>query len=81
MDSFTSAPILTIAAIDFFSDKEILARIPQLYQRSWFKPPLNTKNFIINICVSIGEGFVIIGLLLLFSGLSGMGDVSKNMVE
>ncbi|CBK24107.2 uncharacterized protein [Blastocystis hominis] len=76
---FTSVPILTIAAIDFFSDKELLARIPQLYQPSWFEPPLNTKNFIINIIVSIGEGFVIIGFLLLFSGLNGMGDVSKNM--
>ena len=80
MTSFTSVPILTLSAIDFFSNKEILIRTPQLYYQTWRKQKLTTANFLLNLIVSIIESFVLIGFCLAFFQSSIAADAGMNMV-
>ena len=80
MTSFTSVPILTLSAIDFFSNKEILIRTPQLYYQTWYKQKLTTANFLLNLVVSIMESFVLIGFCLVFFQSSITADAGMNMV-
>lgn len=79
--SFTSVPILTLSAIDFFANKELLMRTPQLYRREWYQPRLTKKNFILNMIASIIESCVILGCLYLFFPAEVTADAGRNMVS
>lgn len=78
--SFTSVPIITLASVDFICSKEVMARVPQLYAVSWFKPRLSRLSFLCNILLSIVESLVILGLCFLFFPYSSACDVGMNMV-
>ncbi|KAM7454293.1 hypothetical protein BLSTO_04950, partial [Blastocystis sp. subtype 1] len=76
---FTSVPIITLASVDFICSKEVMARVPQLYAVSWFKPRLSRLSFLCNILLSIVESLVILGLCFLFFPYSSACDVGMNM--
>ena len=80
LSSFTSVPILTLSAIDFFCNKELLIRVPQLYDPKWFQPRLTRRSFILNIVTSILESGIILGFCYLYYGIDSYTDVAWNMV-
>ena len=71
---------MTIASIDFFANKELLYRVPQLSHSSWYHAPLTMTNFLLNLGIAVFEGAAIIGLLILYSGVDVISDAGKNMV-
>ena len=73
-------PIITLAAIDFVSSKELMTRVPQLYEPSWFHPPLTRLSFAWSVFLSILEAVVILGLCFLFFPYWCACDVTMNMV-
>ena len=69
-----------IASIDFFCNKELLIRIPQLYMPAWHATKLTTANFFINLASSMIEGIGILLFCYLFFGIDLYADCSASMV-
>ena len=72
---------MTIASIDFYANKELLYRMPQLYHSSWYHAPLTMTNFLLNLGIAVFEGAAIIGFLILYTGVDVISDAGKNMVR